>query len=91
MEITEHDIKMFYTLLTRYDKTSPNIGVVGSYEKCSRQLKEIINIYTKEHIPVKINKDEGIYRVITKDGIETTYIRIRDINDLRGRTFRKFI
>lgn len=91
MEITEHDIRMFYTLLVRYDKTSSNIGVVGPYEKCNRQLKEIAAICKKEHLPMKVNTESGIYRIITPDGIETTYIRIKNINDLKGRTFRKFI
>ena len=91
MEITENDIRMFYTLLSRYDKASPNIGIVGSYKKCNRQLEDILELCKREKLPIKINKEAGIYRILTNEGLETTYIRIKTIDDLKGRTFRKFI
>ena len=91
MEISEHDIKMFYTLFSHYNKLSPNIAVVGSIEKVQRQYKEIIEKCNKNHIPVIVNKDKLIIRIITEDGIECNYIRVKEIDDLKSMTFRKFI
>ena len=87
MELQEEDVIKFYELLSRYDKLSPNIGIIGNRKKFERIVKQQLKSINYD----AVYSDGKRKYTFLKDEIEYTYIHIRDTIDLRGYKFRKFI
>ena len=90
MIFNEEDIMKFYQLLSRYDITAPNVGIVGTKEVFNRKIHDILNMHRKNRCRIMVNEDRTLYRVIIND-MEYCYIHIRQPQDLIGRRFRKFM
>lgn len=92
--ITKADIKMFYTLLSKYNTNSPYIAVIGN--------QIWFNIFTRTQITfykvlykknkLKIIKNKNSCHIFIDDK-ELSYIKITTIDDLinTSKKFCKFI
>ena len=90
MELNEDDIIKFYELQSRYDPIAPNIAIVGKKERYKKFIKRYIEDFKKPTDKIYLNFENGVCRIISDD-IEYNFIHIRDLHDLRGYKFRKFI
>lgn len=87
---TREDIRKFYELYMRYDTTSNNIGVVDKhrFEEIYKLMKE--RYKDNPNVRIMLNEERTKLTVLEKE-IDTTFILIRDPQDMRGRFFRKYI
>lgn len=93
--LNERDVKVFYELNSRLNPISRNIGVIGDDKKFKHKISLLNKKYKssskKAYNNIKIiSNNTDVYRVIIQD-LEYSYIKISSVNDLIGRTFRKFI
>lgn len=93
--IFSSDVTRFYELLSHYNITSNNIGIVGTTNKFNKYMKKIIKKYkNNKKVFIKILNNKV---VIIDDDIEITYINIQYMNDLidkktdRNIYFKKFL
>jgi len=88
-KITENDVRIFYELHSRFDLKSPYIAVIGNKERFERYTKEILKQFEGKRVRVLKSLDK--LRILTHDGIETSFMRVETLEDLRGMYFRKFV
>lgn len=88
--LTERDAKVFYQLLYRYNKVSPNIAILGDSRRFREKISNLTKYCKKNNIPIKLNINKTKLTVMYEDQI-VNYIHIEKIDDLTGYYFRKFI
>ena len=85
---TREDIRKFYELYNRYDTKSTNIGVVDRYK-----FNEIYDLMKKRYkdnpnVRIMLNENKTKLKILEKE-IDTTFVLITDLQDMKGRFFRK--
>lgn len=89
----EEDIIKFYELSSRISPISPNIGIIGDKKHFNLRVEEILTssgLKKRKAEGVTVYRSIGRLTIIVGD-IETTYIQVETLQDLRGRYFKKFI
>lgn len=91
MPIDKDSIVMFYELLGRFDRTSPNIGVTGTKREFEAYIKKITKAIPKNKgIKLIINPSRTKVTIL-QDDIEITYIHIENTDNMVGYKFKKYI
>ncbi len=95
LKLSKQDSDIFYMLNHYYDKSSPNIAVLGDIDKFNRLVKYFDTIFRVSYNPknweltrrkaIKINNSKVTYMV---EDIELTIVHINTISDLTKHNIR---
>lgn len=88
--LDELDAVKFYELYRRYTKLSPNIAVLGSHKRFINYIKILMKQCKKNKLPFKMNDSKTKFTVIYNEQI-INYIYIREMSNLTGYYFRKYM
>lgn len=89
MKLNKEDIIKYWELKEHYNQASPNIGIIGDNKYFKRKVKSIIK-KIKHYDFIYANKELTRYTIIN-NGIETTYIQLENLEDLKDIYFKKYI
>jgi len=90
MRLTKQDLINFYDLINHYNKSSPNVAVVGTEKEFKKKMKAILKSIKKYDCIIFSNTFRPKYTIFINN-IEYSYIHIEKTDDMKGLYFRKFI